>query len=145
MTEKKERRKPKEAPRPFRILTFTTYMPIPILGIMVIFGVLGKILNVGWLQSAPDVLLIPMLILYYISLVMGAIYGYLKGEEPVYLMALIGIGIWVIGFVLGALVSLSETAMIAINLLLLGMLLVLHIMQYRYTKKWESRVVKAHR
>jgi len=144
MTRDGKKKTAKRDPRPFRILTFTTYMPIPILGIMVIFGLLGKMFNVGWLQSAPDVLLIPMLFLYYISLVMGAVYGYLKGEEPVYLMALISIGIWIIGFVLGALVSLSETTMMAINLLLLGVLLVLHIMQYRYTKNWESRVTKAH-
>jgi hypothetical protein len=85
-----------------------------------------------------------MLILYYISLVMGAVYGYLKGEEPVYLMALISIGIWIVGFVLGALVALSETTMMAINLILLAVLLVLHIMQYRYTKNWEARAAKAH-
>ncbi len=141
----KDRKKRAQNPRPFRILTFTTYMPIPILGIMVIFGLLGKMFDVGWLQSAPDVLLIPMLILYYISLVMGAVYGYLKGEEPVYLMALISIGIWLVGFILGALLSLSETIMIGINLVLLGVLLVLHIMQYKYTKNWEIRVLKARR
>lgn len=139
---KKDKSKESDKPRPFRFLTFTTYMPIPILGIMIIFGLLGWMLNVGWLQSAPDVLLIPMLILYYISLVMGAIYGYLKGEEPVYLMALISIGVWIIGFVLGAALSLPEATMMAINLILLAALLVLHIMQYKYTKIWEARLVK---
>jgi len=76
--------------RPFRMLTFTTYMPLPIIGIMAIFGIMGQLLNIGWLQSAPDVLMIPMLLLYYISLVMGAIYGYMKQEESVYLMAVGG-------------------------------------------------------
>lgn len=131
--------------RPFRFLTFTTYLPLPILGIMVIFGLLGKLFSIGWLQSAPDVLMIPMLILYYVSLVMGAVYGILKNEEPVYLMAVIGIGVWVVGFVIGALLSFPGPTMMGINLILLAVLLFLHIMQYAYTKKWEARLEKAER
>lgn len=125
--------------RPFRFLTFTTYLPLPILGIMVIFGLMGKFLNIGWLQSAPDVLMIPMLLLYYISLVMGAIYGYVKQEESVYMMAMIGIGIWIIGFLLGAFLSLNRSVMIGINVIILAAVLVLHILQYRHTKSWEAR------
>jgi hypothetical protein len=128
--------------RPFRFLTFTTYLPLPILGIMVIFGLMGKLMDVGWLQSAPDVLMIPMLVLYYLSLVMGAVYGYIKQEESVYLMALIGIAVWVVGFLIGALVSQNNSVMIAINVVFLAALLVLHILQYSYTKKWETRLAR---
>lgn len=142
MTEK-EKRKSMIRSRSFRFLTFTTYLPLPILGIMVIFGLLGKMFSIGWLQSAPDVLMIPMLILYYISLLMGAIYGILKGEEPVYLMAVIGIGVWIIGFVIGAVLSFPSPTMMGINLILLAVLLFLHIMQYAYTKKWEARLERA--
>jgi hypothetical protein len=141
----KKKKKKRQYSRSFRILTFSTYIPIYILVTMIIFWLLGVILKVGWLQSSPDVMLIPLLIFYYISLAMGAIYGFLKGEEPVYLMALISIGVWVFGFILEALVSVSETMMMAINLLLLAILFVLHIMQYRYTKNWETRLEKAHR
>ena len=59
----------------FKVLSTTTYLPLPLLGIMVIFGVMGKLLHVGWLESAPDVLLIPTLIAYYISLILGAVWG----------------------------------------------------------------------
>jgi hypothetical protein len=87
----------------------------------------------------------PMLILYYISLLMGAVYGILKSEEPVYLMAVIGIGVWIIGFVVGAVLALPGPTMMGINLILLAVLLFLHIMQYSYTKKWEARLEKAER
>jgi len=126
--------------RPFRFLTFTTYLPLPILGIMVIFGLMGELFDIGWLQSAPDVLLIPMLLFYYISLIMGALYGFAKREESVYMMALIGIAIWIVGFILGSVLSLSRPVMIGINVVILAILLVLHILQYLNTKKWESRV-----
>jgi len=131
--------------RPFRFLTFTTYLPLPILGIMVIFGLMGKFLNIGWLQSAPDVLMIPMLLLYYVSLVMGAIYGYMKQEESVYMMAMIGVGIWIIGFLLGAFLSFSGPVMIGINVIILAAVLVLHILQYLHTKKWEARFTHSHK
>ena len=127
--------------RPFRFLTFTTYLPLPILGIMVIFGLMGELLKVGWLQSAPDVLMIPMLMLYYISLVMGAIYGYMKHEESVYLVAMIGIAIWIVGFLLGKYLTLSGPVMIGINVIILAVVLALHIMQYMHTKKWEARFI----
>jgi uncharacterized membrane protein len=110
---------------------------------MIIFGLMGEIFNIGWLQSAPDVLMIPMLLLYYISLIMGAIYGYLKQEESVYLMAMIGIGLWIVGFLLGAFLSFSRPVMIGINGIILAALLVLHIVQYKHTKNWEVRVLKA--
>lgn len=112
---------------------------------MIIFGVMGRVLNVGWLQSAPDVLMIPMLALYYVSLGMGAIYGYMKQEESVYLMALFGIGVWIIGFLFGALISLGESVMIAINIVFLLAILVLHLLQYSATRKWETRLMKADR
>lgn len=118
-------------------------MPLPILGIMVIFGVMGKLLDIGWLMSAPDVLLIPMLLLYYASLVMGAIYGYLKQEESVYLMAMISIGVWIIGLLIGELLSLDKPIMYGINVIILGVLLLLHLLQYSHTKKWEARLAKA--
>jgi len=109
---------------------------------MVIFGLLGKLLDVGWLQSAPDVLLIPMLILYYISLFMGAVYGLVKQEASVYLLAIIGIGIWIMGFVLGAALTVTYATKLGINLIILAALLTLHIMQYAYTKKWDTRLTK---
>lgn len=124
----------------FKVLSTTTYLPLPLLGIMVIFGVMGKLLHVGWLESAPDVLLIPTLIAYYISLILGAVYGYVKKEEGVYLMAFIAAAVWIIGFVLGAALSLAQNIMIAINVILLAALLALHILQYLATKKWEARI-----
>ena len=124
----------------FKVLSTTTYLPLPLLGIMVIFGVMGKLLHVGWLESAPDVLLIPTLIAYYISLILGAVYGYLKKEEGVYLMAFIAAAVWIIGFVLGTALSLAQNIMIAINVILLAALLALHILQYLATKKWEARI-----
>jgi hypothetical protein len=131
--------------QPFRALKFTTYLVLPILGIMVIFGLMGEMLKVGWLQSAPDVLLIPMLVLYYISLAIGAVYGYLKHEESVYLLAMISIAIWIVGFLLGSFLTFSRPVMMGINLFLLAALLVLHILQYSHTKKWEMRLTKAAR
>ena len=131
--------------RPFRFLTFTTFLPLPILGIMVIFGGMGALFKIGWLQSAPDVLMIPMLLLYYVSLIMGAIYGYMKQEDTVYLVAMIGIVIWIIGFLLGAFLTFSPTVMIGINVILLASVLVLHIIQYIHTKKWEARLQKPQR
>jgi hypothetical protein len=126
--------------RAFGLLTFSTYLPLPILGIMVIFGVMGKLFRVGWLESAPDVLLIPMLILYYISLIMGAIYGYRKKEEGVYLMAMFGLGAWTIGLLLNIYTSFSQQVMYAINILFIVSFLTLHLLQYKATKKWESRL-----
>ena len=89
-----------EKTRPFRFMAFTTYLPLPLLGIIVIFGVMGKLLNVGWLESAPGVLNIPMLIAYFLSRLMGAVYGFMKKEESVYLMAFIAIGLWIVGIFL---------------------------------------------
>jgi hypothetical protein len=132
-----------EKTRPFRFLAFTTYLPLPLMGIMVIFGLLGYLMQVGWLQSAPEVLLIPTLLLYYISLVMGAIYGLLKKEESVYLIAFIGIAVWVVIFILSGILALPDSTMIAVNIILIAALLVLHVLQYYYTKKWESRVATA--
>lgn len=129
-----------ERTRPFRFLTFTTYLPLPLLGIMVIFGVLGKLMQVGWLESAPGVLLIPTLLAYYASLFWGAVYGYLKKEDTVYLMAFVAIGIWIIGLIFSRVLSFSREIMVGINLVILGAVLVLHLLQYSATKKWEARI-----
>ena len=129
-----------ERTRPFRFLTFSTYLPLPLLGIMVIFGVLGKLMQVGWLESAPGVLLIPTLLAYYTSLIWGSIYGYLKKEDSVYLMSFIAIGVWIIGLILSKILTFPRGIMIGINAIILGALLVLHILQYSATKKWESRI-----
>ncbi len=126
-------------------MTFMTSLPLPLLGIMVIFGVMGRVFKVGWLESAPDVLLIPTLLAYYISLIMGIVYGYLKKEDSVYLLAGIGVGIWVLGFFLDGMLSFPREIMIGINVVLLGALLVLHIMQYRATKKWDERLSPVHK
>ena len=109
------------------------------MGFMLIFFGVGKSFRVGWLESAPDVLLIPMLACYYLSLLMGAIYGYLKKEEAVYLPSLVAIAIWMVGFALAEFLSLSRDIMVAVNIVLLAMLLILHIAQYRATKKWDKR------
>ena len=124
----------------FRFLSFMTALPLPLLGIMLIFGVMGKIFEVGWLSSAPDVLLIPTLLTYYISLLLGAIYGFLKKEESVYLMAFIGIAVWILGLILDRFLTLSREIMIGVTVFFLAVLLVLHILQYRATKKWEERL-----
>jgi hypothetical protein len=126
--------------RIFRFLAFATYLPLPLLGIMVIFAILGKMMQVGWLESAPDVLMIPTLLAYYISLLLGVIYGLFKKEDSVYLMALISVGVWIIAFVFGRLLSLPREAMIAINVVLLAALLILHVLQYRATKRWDLRL-----
>ena len=124
----------------FKVLTTATYLPLPLLGIMVIFGVMGRLLHVVCLESAPHVLLNPTLIPYYISLILGAVYGYFKKEDGVYLMAFIAAAVWILGFVLGAVLSLAQNIMIAINVILLAALLALHILQYLATKKWEARI-----
>jgi len=126
--------------RPFRFLAFVTYLPIPMIGIMIVFALLGKLMQVGWLESAPEVLMIPMLLAYYVSLIMGGIYGLLKHEETVYLMSLIAIGIWLVGGLIGAYAGMPQTVMIVINVIFLGALLVLHVLQYQATKKWEKRL-----
>ncbi len=131
--------------RMFRFLTFTTSLPLPLLGIMVIFGVMGRVFQVGWLESAPDVLLIPTLLAYYLSLIIGAVYGYVKKEDSVYLIAGIGIGVWLVGFFLDAILSFPREIMIGINVVLLGALLVLHFLQYRATRKWDERLSSAHK
>ncbi|MFH1701660.1 MAG: hypothetical protein ABIE07_13865 [Candidatus Zixiibacteriota bacterium] len=129
--------------RPFRFLAFMTYAPIPLLGIMIIFGFMGKVLGVGWLESAPDVLLIPTLLAYYISLIFGAIYGYLKNKSKVYQPALAGIGAWIIGMIFSAFISLSNSVMIVINSVFVIIFLVLHILQYMATRKWENRILSS--
>jgi len=131
--------------RMFRFLTFTTSLPLPLLGIMVIFGVMGRLFQVGWLESAPDVLLIPTLLAYYLSLIIGAVYGYMKKEDSVYLMAGIGIGVWLVGFFLDAILSFPREIMIGINVVVLGAILVLHYLQYRATRKWDERLSLAHK
>ncbi|MCP4570237.1 MAG: hypothetical protein GY841_21875 [FCB group bacterium] len=131
-----------EKTRSFRFMVFMTYLPLPLLGIIVIFGVMGKMLNVGWLESAPGVLNIPMLIAYFLSLFMGSVYGFLKKEESVYMMAFIAIGLWVIGIVLSQVLTFSREIMIGINVILIAAFLVLHVMQYLATKKWEARLAK---
>jgi len=123
----------------FKFMAAVTYVPLPLLGFMLIFLVMGKLLHVGWLESAPDVLLIPTLVCYYLSLIVGAIYGYLKKEEAVYLPSLVAIGIWIVGFALAEFLTLSRDVMIAINIVLLTMVTILHIAQYRATKKWDNR------
>lgn len=123
----------------FRFLAAVTYAPLPLLGFMLVFVVMGKLFHVGWLESAPDVLLIPMLICYYLSLLTGAIYGYLKKEEAVYLPSLVAMGIWIVGFALAGFLTLSRDIMVAINIVLLTMVAILHIAQYRATKKWDNR------
>ncbi len=129
-----------ERKRAFRFLTFTTYLPLPLLGIMIIFGVLGKLMHVGWLESAPGVLLIPTLLTYYVSITWGAIYGYLKREDMVYLMAFISIALWIVGLGLNKILTFSREVMIGLNVFILAALLALHILQYSATKKWEARV-----
>lgn len=126
--------------RPFRFLAFTTYLPLPLLGIMVIFALMGKFLQVGWLESAPDVLMIPMWIAYYVSLLMGALYGFIKKEDAVYLVAFVGIAVWVVGGILGRLRPFQEGVMISLTIIFLTALLILHVFQYRATKKWEARL-----
>ena len=126
--------------RPFRFLAFVTYLPIPMIGIMVVFALLGKLMGVGWLESAPEVLMIPMLLAYYLSLIMGGVYGFLKHEETVYLMSFIALAIWLVGGLIGTYASMPRTIMIVINVILIGALLVLHILQYQATKKWEKRL-----
>lgn len=129
--------------RPFRFLTFMTYLPMPLLGIMIIFGFMGKFMGIGWLESAPDVLLIPTLLAYYISLIFGAIYGYLKNENKVYQLALAGVGAWIIGMIFSAFLSLSNSVMIVINSLFVIIFLALHILQYMATRKWENRILSS--
>jgi len=126
--------------RSFRFLAFMTYVPIPLLGIMILFYGMGKIMQVGWLESAPDVLMIPTFIAYFISLIMGAVYGMLKKEDSVYFMAIISLAVWAMVY-LFKLFSLPREAMIAVNIVILGALLILHFMQFRATKKWESRLL----
>ena len=130
-----------EKTRPFRFMTFMTYLPLPLLGIIVIFGLMGRMLNVGWLESAPGVLNIPMLITYFLSLIMGSVYGFMKKEESVYLMAFISIGLWIIGIILSQVLSFSREIMIGINVIIIAALLVLHIMQYVATRKWDARLM----
>jgi uncharacterized membrane protein (UPF0136 family) len=129
----------------FRFLSFITSLPLPLLGIMVIFGVLGRLFQVGWLESAPDVLMIPTLLAYYLSLIIGVVYGYLKKEDSVYFMAGIGIGVWLIGFLLEWILSFPREIMLGINVILYGVLLVLFILQYRATRKWDERLSLAHK
>ena len=126
--------------RSFRFLAFMTYVPIPLLGIMILFYGMGKIMQVGWLESAPDVLMIPTFIAYFISLIMGAVYGMLKKEDSVYLMAIVSLAVWAMIY-LFKMFALPREAMIAVNIVILGALLILHFMQYRATKKWESRLL----
>jgi|WetSurMetagenome_2_1015567.scaffolds.fasta_scaffold195264_1 hypothetical protein len=126
--------------RSFNFLAYMTYAPLPLLGIIVLFYGMGKLMQVGWLESAPDVLMIPTFIAYFISLFMGTIYGLMKKEDSVYLMAIISLAVWVMIYIF-KLFSLPREAMIAVNIVILGALGVLHIMQYRATKKWESRLV----
>ncbi len=140
MTEEEKQAEAKK-PRAFRFLAFVTYLPLPLLGIMVIFGLLGRIMHVGWLESAPSVLLVPMFLAYYISLFMGAIYGYLSKEESVYLLAIISIGVWAVGSLLGLIDVMPREIMIIVNVILLGGLLVLHVLQYRATRQWETRLI----
>ncbi|MEE9441559.1 MAG: hypothetical protein V3V99_02690 [candidate division Zixibacteria bacterium] len=129
--------------RPFRLLAFMTYVPMPLLGIMIIFGFMGKVMEIGWLESAPDVLLIPTLLAYYISLIFGAIYGYLKNENKVYQPALAGVGAWIIGMIFSAFLSLSDSVMIVINSLFVVVFLAMHILQYMATRKWENRILSS--
>lgn len=131
--------------RMFRFLTFTTSLPLPLLGIMVIFGVMGRLFKVGWLESAPDVLLIPTLLAYYLALIIGAVYGYIKKEDSVYLMAGIGIGVWIVGLLLDVILSLPREIMLGINVVIMGAVLVLFFLQYRATKKWDDRLSLAHK
>jgi lipoprotein signal peptidase len=71
---------------------------------------------------------------------MGAAYGMLKKEDSVYLMAIISLAVWAMVY-LFKLFSLPREAMIAVNIVILGALLILHFMQFRATKKWESRLL----
>lgn len=129
--------------KPFTILMYSTYAPLWLAGIMVIFGLLGKLFTIGWLEAAPGVLMIPMLLSYYISLIMGAIYGYLKGEDSVYLMALLGVGAWIVGILISSFTPFSKEVMYVINIIFIAAFLVLHILQYIATKKWETRLIAA--
>ena len=126
--------------RIFRFMAFMTYLPLPLLGIIIIFGLMGKFLGVGWLESAPGVLKDPMILAYFLSLIMGAIYGYMKSEDSVYFMAFIAIGVWILGFVLARFLTLPDGVMYVINMILIGAVLILHIMQYKATRKWDSRL-----
>jgi hydrogenase-4 membrane subunit HyfE len=69
----------------------------------------------------------------------------MKQEESVYLMAMIGVAIWIVGFMLGAFLTFSEPVMIGINVIIIGAVLVLHILQYMHTKQWETRLLKSQR
>lgn len=124
----------------FRFLAFMTYTPLPLLGLMVIFGLMGKMLEVGWLESAPDVLMIPMLLAYYLSLIIGVIYAYLEREKPVYLPAFFGVITWLVGLILARMLDLPDAAMKVINIVILLIVLGLHIMQFSATKKWDQRI-----
>ncbi|MEZ5358776.1 MAG: hypothetical protein R3F48_08065 [Candidatus Zixiibacteriota bacterium] len=127
----------------FSVLKISTYAPLWLLGIMIIFSLLGRFTHIGWLESAPNVLMIPMLICYYVSLIMGAIYGYIKGEDSVYLMAVFGIAAWLIGLAISAFTSFGSQIMYVINGIFLLVFLVLHVKQYIATKKWETRLLVA--
>lgn len=123
----------------FKFLTFVTYTPLPLLGLMVVFALMGKLLEVGWLESAPDVLLIPMLLAYYLSIIIGAVYAYLEKEKPVYMPALFGIVTWLVGLILARILDLPDQAMKIINIVILLIVLGLHVMQFTATKKWDQR------
>lgn len=131
--------------RAFRFLNFMTSLPLPLLGIMVIFGAMGRLFKVGWLESAPEVLLIPTIFAYYVSLIMGGVYGYMKKEDSVYILAGVGVGLWLVGILLGLLLSFPREIMIGIDVIILAALLVLYILQYRATKKWDDRLSMAHK
>lgn len=125
-------------PRAFGLLTFTTYMPLPILGIMIIFGLMGKWLHIGWLESAPGVLNIPLFLAYTVALFMGAIYGVIKNEKAVYRNAFISLGLWVLLFGISFSFDLPRNFGYFVSAIFGAALLVFHLLQYVATKKWES-------
>lgn len=130
-------------PRAFGLLTFTTYIPLPILGILVVFYLMGKWLGIGWLESAPGVLNIPLFLAYSVAIFMGAIYGVMKNEKPVYKYAIISIGLWVVVFAIGSIFDLPRNFGYFVSSIFGVALLILHLLQYVATKKWESRFADA--
>ncbi len=131
--------------KPFFILKISTYAPLWFLGIILIFGIIGRVTGIGWLKAAPDVLMIPMLLAYYISLIMGAIYGFVKSEDSVYMMAVLGIAAWLVGLLISGFTSFDREIMYVINGIFIATFLVLHIFQFIATKKWETRMIASNR
>lgn len=104
---------------------------------------MGKWLNIGWLESAPGVLNIPLFLAYSVAIFMGAVYGILKNEKAVYRHALISILLWLLIFVINSMFDLPRNFGYFVSALFGTALLIFHLLQYAATKKWESRFADA--